>query len=177
MCFRSRREGRVRVGAAVLLCAIIALAIACEKAQRRLHEDAPLAARPDAIDLGRRQAGPRSTPLPVKNPYEGNSYAITEGQRLYNWYNCAGCHFRGGGGIGPALMDKVWIYGGEPGNIYASILEGRPNGMPSWRGKIPEYQIRQIATFVQSLRAARGIASPPGPREAHLQAGAGRYSP
>src|SRR5437588_48018 len=178
MCSRSPNGGRAPAGAAALLFAIAAaLAITdCQKAQRRLHEDAPMAARPDSIAGGQLQAGPKTTPLPVKNPYEGNSYATTEGQRLYYWYNCAGCHFRGGGGIGPPLMHKVWIYGGEPGNIYASILEGRPNGMPSWRGKIPAYQVWQIVTFVQSLKGDRGIASPPGPREEHLQAGEGRYS-
>ncbi|PYQ34932.1 MAG: hypothetical protein DMF54_07015 [Acidobacteria bacterium] len=101
---------------------------------------------------------------------------MTEGQRLYNWYNCSGCHFRGGGGIGPALMDDVWIYGKDPGNIYATIVEGRPNGMPSWRGKIPEYQIWQIVTYVETLRGDRPIASSPGPREEHLQAGEGRTS-
>jgi cytochrome c oxidase cbb3-type subunit 3 len=83
---------------------------------------------------------------------------------------------RGGGGIGPALMDDVWIYGKEPGNVFATIVEGRPNGMPAWRGKIPEYQIWQIVTYVESLQADRGISSPPGPREEHLQAREGRPS-
>jgi mono/diheme cytochrome c family protein len=27
-------------------------------------------------------------------------------------------------------MDDKWLYGSEPENIVASILEGRPNGMP-----------------------------------------------
>lgn len=37
--------------------------------------------------------------MDVQNPYEGNAYAISEGQRLFNWYNCVGCHANGGGGI------------------------------------------------------------------------------
>jgi cytochrome c oxidase cbb3-type subunit III len=48
-------------------------------------------------------------------------------------------------------MDDRWIYGSDPENIVATIMEGRPNGMPSFRGKIPEYQIWQIAAYVQSL--------------------------
>jgi cytochrome c oxidase cbb3-type subunit 3 len=178
MYSRFRNGGRAAAKAfAILVAVATALSVSsCQKAQRRLREDAPLAAPPESIAQGQLQAGPNSTPLPVKNPYEGNSYAITEGQRLYNWFNCVGCHARGGGAIGPPLMHKVWIYGGEPGNIYASIVQGRPNGMPSWRGKIPEYQVWQIVTFVQSLKGDRGIASPPGPREEHLQAGEGRYS-
>jgi cytochrome c oxidase cbb3-type subunit 3 len=167
-----------RPGAAVLLALAAATATfaGCQRSRRTLHEKAPLAARPESIALGSLEAGPKSPPLTMKNPYEDNAYAASEGQRLYNWYNCSGCHFRGGGGIGPALMDDVWIYGKEPGNIFATIVEGRPNGMPAWRGKIPEYQIWQIVSYVQSLPADRGISSPPGPREEHLQAREGRPS-
>ena len=88
----------------------------------------------------------------IKNPYEGNVYAISEGKRFFLYYHCADCHgANGGGGIGPPLMDPVWIYGGEPDNIYDTIVKGRPNGMPSWGGRIPEYQIWQLVSFVRSL--------------------------
>lgn len=65
--------------------------------------------------------------------------------------NCNGCHFNGGGGIGPALMDDEWIYGSRIENIVQTIKEGRPNGMPSFRGKIPDDQIWQIAAYVRSM--------------------------
>jgi cytochrome c oxidase cbb3-type subunit 3 len=159
--------------AAVLL---VAAAGGCQRARRTLHVKTPFATRPQSIALGTLQAGPKSPPLPLKNPYENNAYAMTEGQRLYDWYNCGGCHFRGGGGIGPPFMAKVWRYGMDPGNIYESIVEGRPNGMPSWRGKIPEYQIWQIVTYVETLKGDRSIAAPPGPRQEHLQAGEGSSS-
>ena len=84
-------------------------------------------------------------------PAQGNAYAISEGQRLFNWYNCSGCHANGGGGIGPPLIKQDWIYGGQPENIFDTIVKGRPNGMPAWGGKIPEYQIWQIVAFVRSL--------------------------
>jgi cytochrome c oxidase cbb3-type subunit III len=70
---------------------------------------------------------------------------------MYNQFNCSGCHFQGGGGIGPALMDDRWIYGNAPNNIFATIVEGRPNGMPSYRGRIPEQQVWHLVTYVQSL--------------------------
>ena len=137
------------------MLALVAVAAAflgtgCQRSRRTLHEKAPFNALPRSLALSGLEAGPKSSPLAAKNPYEENAYAMTEGQRLYNWYNCSGCHFRGGGGIGPALMDDVWIYGKEPANLYASILEGRPNGMPSWRGKIPDYQIWQLVTYLQA---------------------------
>ena len=83
--------------------------------------------------------------------YERNASAISEGQRLYNWMNCSGCHFHGGGGMGVALMDDKWRYGGRIDQIVASIAEGRPNGMPAWRGKLTEQQMWQIAAYVRSL--------------------------
>ena len=65
--------------------------------------------------------------------------------------NCNGCHAAGGGAMGPALMDETWIYGSGPQNIYATIMEGRPNGMPSFRGRIPDEQAWQIVAYVRSL--------------------------
>jgi cytochrome c oxidase cbb3-type subunit 3 len=159
--------------ASVLL--VIAVA-ACAKTERELEHTGPDSARPQAVAVGKLQAGPETPEPRLANPYEGNAYAASEGQRLFEQYNCAGCHFRGGGGIGPALMDDVWVYGKEPENIYATILEGRPNGMPAWRGKIPVYQVWQLVTYVESLRGDRGISSAPGPREEHLQAGEGMHS-
>jgi cytochrome c oxidase cbb3-type subunit 3 len=91
-----------------------------------------------------------AAPRPA-NPSNGNAYDIAEGQRLYDWFNCSGCHFNGGGGIGPPLIKTEWIYGGEPANLFDTIVKGRPNGMPAWGGRIPEYQIWQIVAFVRSM--------------------------
>jgi cytochrome c oxidase cbb3-type subunit 3 len=76
---------------------------------------------------------------------------VGEGKRLFSAYNCAGCHQHGGGGIGPALMDAEWIYGSHPEQIYASIVQGRPNGMPSFAGKIPEFQVWELVAYVHSM--------------------------
>jgi len=104
-------------------------------------------------------AAPQSTLQPggplarqqVNNPFHGNAYGISEGQRLFAWYNCSGCHSHGGGGMGPPLIKKDWIYGGEPENLFETIVKGRPNGMPTWGGRIPEYQVWQIVAYVRSL--------------------------
>ena len=55
-------------------------------------------------------------------PYAENAYAVNEGKKLYSSYNCEGCHFMGGGGMGPALMDDSWIYGSDPANIFQTIV-------------------------------------------------------
>ena len=104
-----------------------------------------------AVSMSELQPGPKARDLPVVNPYERNAYAVAEGERLFGAYNCTGCHSHGGGGIGPALMDDEWIYGSDPENIFSTIVEGRPNGMPSFRGRIPNYQVWQIAAYVRSM--------------------------
>jgi cytochrome c oxidase cbb3-type subunit 3 len=106
------------------------------------------------------QPGAPEPNVEVKNDYEENAYAMNEGKRLFTWFNCVGCHANGGGGMGPALMDEKWIYGSQPEQIFSTIVEGRPNGMPSFRGKIPDYQVWQLAAYVRSMSglAAKGAA-------------------
>lgn len=87
----------------------------------------------------------------MQNPFGGNPQAVAEGRRLYHWYNCSGCHFNGGGGIGPPLMDDDWIYGSSPQNILATVLEGRPDGMPSYGGKLPIDHAWKIVAYVESM--------------------------
>jgi cytochrome c oxidase cbb3-type subunit 3 len=129
---------------------MLALA-SCEREQRQFRGSAAAAAKVQTVTLSELRPGAQLPETEVKNSYEENAYARSEGQRLYAWFNCVGCHFHGGGGIGPALMDDQWIYGSKPENIFASIVEGRPNGMPSFRGKIPAYQVWQLAAYVRSL--------------------------
>lgn len=83
--------------------------------------------------------------------YDGNDEMIQAGKQLYAAMNCVGCHSHGGGGMGPPLMDNRWIYGSSIEHIVSSVREGRPNGMPSFRGRIPDEQIWQIAAYVRSL--------------------------
>lgn len=88
----------------------------------------------------------------LKNPYEGDRQAWMEGKKLFDSMNCAGCHAPGGGGgMGPALSDKDWIYGSSPGDVYLSILHGRPNGMPQWGTVLPPQAIWALVTYVETL--------------------------
>jgi cytochrome c oxidase cbb3-type subunit III len=59
-------------------------------------------------------------------------------------------------------MDDRWNYGGAFANIVQTIEEGRPNGMPSFRGRIPDEQIRQIAAYVRSMGRYVPKAAAPG---------------
>jgi cytochrome c oxidase cbb3-type subunit 3 len=100
-------------------------------------------------------------PSPEYELYTENPYQTGEGKRLFAWFNCTGSHASGGGGMGPPLMDDRWIYGSEPQNIYATIVEGRSNGMPPFRGKVPDSQVWQLVTYVRALGGlARKDAAP-----------------
>ena len=124
---------------------------ACERERRAFHEPAPAQA---AVSPTTFRAGgvPASIPASAAAAtYQGNAFHVGEGKRYYEWYNCYSCHAAGGGDIGPPLMDEQWRYGGEFEQIRASILEGRPNGMPSFAGIIPEQQVLQIVAYVRSM--------------------------
>ena len=95
--------------------------------------------------------GPETPVRAMINPLPATEDTLAEGKRLYNQFNCSGCHAAGGGAIGPPLMDDLWIYGSTPANIYWTIVEGRPQGMPAFGGKIVDKQIWQIVAYVRSL--------------------------
>jgi cytochrome c oxidase cbb3-type subunit 3 len=141
------RNSLLVIGAAALLLG------ACDREERHsrskpLAETIPGGASPNTIFPGTGTAPPLD---PRARLYDNNAPAISEGQQLYNSFNCVGCHAHGGGGMGPPLMDNDWRYGGRIDQIAASIADGRPNGMPSWRGKLTDDQIWKIAAYVRSL--------------------------
>lgn len=76
---------------------------------------------------------------------------MSQGKQWFTWYNCNGCHGQGGGGSGPALMDATWLYGSAPEQIFTTIVDGRPNGMPAFRGRIPDHQVWQLVAYVRSM--------------------------
>ncbi|HZW78888.1 MAG TPA: c-type cytochrome [Candidatus Deferrimicrobiaceae bacterium] len=95
------------------------------------------------------------------NPFANDSVAIAEGWKLFNWYNCSGCHGgHAGGGMGPSLRDQVWLYGDRDDQIFDSIAEGRGQGMPSWGSKIPEDQIWKLVAYIKSMRTAQEPEAP-----------------
>lgn len=153
---------KMRIVFAGLCCAAVFTACQTEK-----HDIKPaptrLAIYGDAArESDLRPGGPVRPEQTVTNPYNHSAYDISEGQRLFNWYNCSGCHANGGGGIGPPLIKKSWIYGGEPANLFDTIVKGRPNGMPSWGGRIPEYEIWQIVAYVRSLNGEQPASAVAG---------------
>ncbi|MFL5466835.1 MAG: c-type cytochrome [Gemmatimonadaceae bacterium] len=146
----------VKLAAAALLT--LAAIVSCKREERRFRESPPAATASDAIAMSELQPGPSVIQISVRNPYEDNAYAVAEGKRLFDQMNCSGCHSHGGGGIGPPLTDDEWIYGSDPQNIFSTIVEGRPNGMPPFRGRLANYQVWQLAAYVRALGGLQGKA-------------------
>jgi cytochrome c oxidase cbb3-type subunit III len=150
--FPSRAAGRRGSGAGLTALLLILSAIACQREERNFQGLPPSAASSiPPVRESPLQPGPPTRSASVSGPYERNAYGVNQGKTLYNEFNCSGCHFQGGGGIGPPLMDADWIYGSDPQNIYETISEGRPNGMPAFGGKIAPDQIWQIVAYVRSM--------------------------
>jgi cytochrome c oxidase cbb3-type subunit 3 len=135
------------VALAVLLIAVPA----CERETRRFREEPPATAPDAGLRVSGLEPGPPTRDLALHNAYEDNAWAVAEGKRLYSQFNCVGCHAHGGGGMGPPLMDARWRYGAEPENVFASIAEGRPNGMPAFGTRVGTTQIWQLAAYVRSM--------------------------
>jgi cytochrome c oxidase cbb3-type subunit III len=155
---------------------LLLLLIACEREKRKFPDEqvAPVTlgaqnpfARPSMLYAG-------EPPMvgaeldPALAGYEETAYQVNEGSTLYLMFNCVGCHARGGGAMGPALIDRTWIYGSTPRDIAVSIIAGRPNGMPSFRGKLVPSQLYALIAYVRSLGGfVRSDAIPS--RDEHMQ--------
>ena len=154
-----------RRAAEVLLAA--ALLAGCQRETRAIKntpESGPGAVATSTLVPG---ATPQEAPDRRGQAYEGNSFHISQGQKYFRWFNCNGCHSNGGGGMGPPLMDNTWIYGSDPGQVFASIVQGRPNGMPSFRGKLSNDQVWQLVAYVRSL-SGLGRRDVRGGRDDHM---------
>jgi glucose/arabinose dehydrogenase len=90
----------------------------------------------------------------VKNPYAGQTRAVTAGKDIYT-QNCAACHGAGGKGTGnvPPLVHGA-AQTAPAGAIFWYITQGdKDNGMPSW-ASLPEKQRWQVISYVKSLNGA-----------------------
>ena len=88
----------------------------------------------------------------VKSPVGDDPQAIQRGMQYFTTFNCVGCHApNGAGGMGPSLSGRLLIYGGEPAQIYLTIYQGRPLGMPAWGAMLPDNIIWDLVAYVRNL--------------------------
>jgi mono/diheme cytochrome c family protein len=126
----------------------------------------PLMAQSDSATDG--NAAARAALAPVKNPYTGDTAAITDGHRLFLETGCNGCHGGGGGGgICPPLINDVWVYGSDDATVFNLIQLGsvqlRAKGfvrvgreyvigdMPPFGGVIDKDKTLRIMAYIRSV--------------------------
>jgi cytochrome c oxidase cbb3-type subunit 3 len=118
---------------------------------------APFVQHPDNIQPGLALNRPFMT---VVNPYEGNAQRLAEGAQLFITYNCMDCHgAEGSGAMGPSLQDGRWHFGGTNGEVFQSIYEGRPDGMPAFGGRLSDADIWRLVTYVRSVAKGRQVST------------------
>ena len=112
---------------------------------------------PDHVQPGLAGAGRWAT---LANPFEGDAAKTAEGGKLFISYNCMDCHgAEGSGAMAPSFQDGRWHFGGTPGDVFQSIYEGRPDGMPSWGGRIADDQIWRLVAYVRTLDKGHSVAT------------------
>lgn len=139
-----------RIGSTLLCGFFLISACGC----RRSSNSDAMAANGPAITsnpVGPVPGGTQDMQYPT-NSYTHDPVALQDGRRLFDWYNCSGCHGgHAGGGMGPSLRDPVWLYGNRDDQIFDTIAHGRSNGMPAWGSKIPERQIWELVAYIKSM--------------------------
>lgn len=88
--------------------------------------------------------------------FNGDRQAAVAGRQAFLKYNCYGCHGGlAGGAMGPSLRDDEWKYGGTDSAIVLTLHQGRPGGMPAWKGVASEQEIKNMVTYIRSMRSSQ----------------------
>jgi len=88
-----------------------------------------------------------------KNHVEGNVAAyIARGKQVYA-ASCAACHGENAKGtVGPDLTLATYKYGKTRAELAQSISDGRPGGMPAFKGQLSHEQIEGLIEYLLSLK-------------------------
>jgi cytochrome c oxidase cbb3-type subunit III len=145
-----------------IICFLLILPSGCRRSRSSAEAGATSA---EAVPVGPIPGGTQLAHY-MTNPLASDPVALQDGRRLFNWYNCSGCHGgHAGGGMGPSLRDEVWIYGSRDDQIFDSIAQGRANGMPAWGSKIPKEQVWELVAYIRSMRTPQEPEPPIEPAD------------
>jgi cytochrome c oxidase cbb3-type subunit 3 len=88
---------------------------------------------------------------PAGNPFAGSVEAAQEGKALFA-VNCGTCHGEDAkGNMCPDLTLKAKRYGNADADLFLTISQGRPGGMPNWEKKLGAEKIWKLITFLRSV--------------------------
>jgi cytochrome c oxidase cbb3-type subunit 3 len=84
-----------------------------------------------------------------------NSVFVEAGRVTFQ-STCASCHNAAlTGGIGPNLVDDVWIHGGKPTDVLKIVTEGvLVKGMPAWGPVLGGKKVSEVVAFLLSHHQA-----------------------
>jgi cytochrome c oxidase cbb3-type subunit 3 len=108
--------------------------------------------------------------LPTQNPYRGDAHAVSEGAEVFSTI-CMACHKADGSGlVGPSLVDPYWKYGNTDVDLFETVSNGRPGGMPPWSAQLGSEKIWKALAYLETLpksdepgMGAPGVALPGQP--------------
>lgn len=80
-----------------------------------------------------------------------NPMFVEAGRATFNT-TCASCHTEKlTGGIGPNLVDHLWIHGGKPGDVRTTVEKGvLVKGMPAWGPVIGPKKVTEVVAYILS---------------------------
>lgn len=86
-----------------------------------------------------------------------NPVFTNAGQQTFNSL-CVACHLaslkgksENPGAVGPDLVDKAWIHGGTPKEIYHTVSQGvLTKGMPAWEPVLGQKKTAEVVAFLLS---------------------------
>jgi cytochrome c oxidase cbb3-type subunit 3 len=116
----------------------------CEPEKRALAPTAPLTD----------PSGPADERASI---FEDSFWQVSEGSLYFTWYGCGACHGESAKGV-LDLGDDRWLYGGSMADVFASIANGRPAGMPAYRSRMPQEQLWQVSAYVRQLHKTKPAA-------------------
>lgn len=81
---------------------------------------------------------------------------IAAGKQIFN-KQCFVCHgMNGEGGVGPNLTDDYWLHGGSINDVFKTLKYGvSDKGMPAWEKAFSPSEIKNIASYVKSLKGTK----------------------
>jgi cytochrome c oxidase cbb3-type subunit 3 len=53
--------------------------------------------------------------------------------------------------MGPALSNRYFQYGDSPAQIFLTITQGRPNGMPAWGRTLPDSVVWDLVAYIKQI--------------------------
>ena len=86
-------------------------------------------------------------PIPLRPAAEDD--LVDQGREIYN-DNCSTCHGRDMVAASAVAFDLRKFPKDDPDRFRTSVLNGKGNGMPSWRDKVSDEDINALWAYVRS---------------------------